>query len=382
MIKPLARPLCRWLARAALCTLCVPGALALADASRSVQDAFGRSVTVPQPVTSMIAVGPGALRLIVYLGRGSDVVGIEAIEGRGAAARPYALALEHSLGARPVDMLPLVGAGGPGRLPNLEQIRRLAPDVVVASFLDPAQIEQLQARTGVPVVAVSYGASYGGRADGARPDRLVAWSSSIEQLGMVLQRPERAGQLVAYMNDQRQSLGERLAPAERNASVYIGGLGYRGAQGLTSTEVGYPPFALLGLDSTVLASADRGEPGHRFIQLEALIQSGPDWLFLDALAHPLIRDEWHRHRVLLQFVPAVANAQVHWLAPTNSYNTNIENVFVNAHRIAHAMSDDAPAPEAVARSIYATFLGDAAVETIMRRHYQAYLDEAPPLNDE
>ena len=46
----------------------------------TVTDALGRTVNVPRNVTRVVALGPGALRIIVSLNATSDIVGIEEFE--------------------------------------------------------------------------------------------------------------------------------------------------------------------------------------------------------------------------------------------------------------------------------------------------------------
>jgi len=48
----------------------------------TVQDSLGRTVKVPTNVTRVVALGPGALRILVYLNATKDVVGIEEFEKR------------------------------------------------------------------------------------------------------------------------------------------------------------------------------------------------------------------------------------------------------------------------------------------------------------
>lgn len=62
-----------------VCGLLVPGASA---GSLQVTDMAERQVTVPDDPERIICLGPGTLRLIVYLQAESKVVGVEAMEKR------------------------------------------------------------------------------------------------------------------------------------------------------------------------------------------------------------------------------------------------------------------------------------------------------------
>ena len=58
----------------------------------SVTDMAKRSVSVPATVNRIVALGPGALRLMTYLQATDRVVGVEDLEKGSPAGRPYALA--------------------------------------------------------------------------------------------------------------------------------------------------------------------------------------------------------------------------------------------------------------------------------------------------
>lgn len=329
-------------------------------AARTVTDLLGRPVTVPEAPARLVAMGPGALRLVTYLGLGDAVVGIERIEHRAVDSRPYRIALGDS-----VEALPVVGEGGPGRLPDAERLVAADPDLIVSSFVDPSQLALIRQQTGIPVLALSYGATYGG---GGEAERLEALQASLRLLGRVFRREARAEALTTGMERLAAELARAL-PAGPRPSVYVGGLGYKGGHGITSTEGGFLPFALLGLENAVLPP---GAVGHRFVQLEALVAADPDWLFLDMAGRPLILEEMGRHRAIFDLLGAVQAGHVRWLLPANAYNTNIANAFVNAWRVAAALDPEAGIdPAQRAREIYGLFLGPEAVPAVMARHYDA-----------
>ena len=65
-----------------------------AQRSQTITDAAGRQVTVPTEVSRVICSGPGALRLLSYLGAQDLIVAVDDIEVKRSRfdARPYALA--------------------------------------------------------------------------------------------------------------------------------------------------------------------------------------------------------------------------------------------------------------------------------------------------
>ena len=53
--------------------------------------------------------------------------------------------------------LPTVGAGGPGNAPDSEKLLSVKPDVIFMYNTETSAIDGLQSKTGIPVVALSYG---------------------------------------------------------------------------------------------------------------------------------------------------------------------------------------------------------------------------------
>ena len=82
-----------------------------------ITDLSGRSVEVPEKVERIIAIGPGALRLVVYLNATDKVVGVEDSETLwDPTGRPYRMA-HPELAEKPV-----IGKGGPSPTPDLSLI--------------------------------------------------------------------------------------------------------------------------------------------------------------------------------------------------------------------------------------------------------------------
>ncbi|MGC8584408.1 MAG: iron ABC transporter substrate-binding protein, partial [Thermoproteus sp.] len=59
----------------------------------TIKDVLGREVQIKLPVKRVVAIGPGALRLIVYLNATDKLAGIEAIEKRPPQGRDYGYVL-------------------------------------------------------------------------------------------------------------------------------------------------------------------------------------------------------------------------------------------------------------------------------------------------
>ncbi|MGC8937360.1 MAG: iron ABC transporter substrate-binding protein, partial [Candidatus Methanomethylicaceae archaeon] len=88
---------------------------------------MGREVQIKLPVRRVVAIGPGALRLVVYLNATDKLAGIEDKERRPPQGRDYG----YVLWAKNLTALPVVGQGGPNSPVNFEAVIKAEPDVVI-----------------------------------------------------------------------------------------------------------------------------------------------------------------------------------------------------------------------------------------------------------
>lgn len=307
-----------------------------------ITDMLGRNVEI-QKSEKLVFLGPGALRLGVYMQLQDRLVAIEAIELKSNPHTPYRKMLPHEQ----LKKLPIVSEGGAAKMPNLEALMVLRPDIIFSSFLSPEQIRLIEQKTSIPVVALSYGGSYGGL---NKQKKLQAVQNSFKLLGDITKKEQRAKTLIDFMLSLQKQL-EDLEP--KDARLYIGGLSYKGAQGITSTEPHYPPFELLGLQSSLLKKETLS---HFFIQEEALLAYNPEFIFLDIMGKKMITEEIEKKKSFYSTLQAFQTHQVHWLLAYNFYNTNIENLYINSFKIAQTLGliEDSKAKE---EEILETFLG-------------------------
>ena len=109
---------------------------------QKITDLFGREVELAVPVQKVVAIGPGALRLVTYAEGASMVVGIEEIEKKPSPGKSYMLAYPD------LKKLPSIGQGGPDTAPNEESLVGVKLDVIfVCTLVDKEKADQLQAKT-------------------------------------------------------------------------------------------------------------------------------------------------------------------------------------------------------------------------------------------
>ncbi len=316
-------------------------------------DMLGRVVNI-NATSKLVFLGPGALRLGVYLGLEERLIGIEKIEKDASMLSPY----RTFLGKERIAKLPLVGTGGPGKMPDLEALVTLKPDVIITSFVDKNMIDLISAKTGIPVLALSYGATYGGNAK-----QLQSMKNSLLLLGKVTQTSSRAEKLVAFLNEQEKALASLKITHKR---IYIGGIGYKGAQGITSTEATYPPFEMLGLKNCLFEGTET--IGHQFIDFEALLNANPEIIFLDMFGKDKVNEEYETKKALFHTLSAYQTAHVKEVLGYNFYSTNIENLFVIAWQVASIMGADGNVTKE-ANAIYHAFYGEKGEALLHRLPY-------------
>lgn len=296
----------------------------------SMTDTAGRLVRVPYRPERIVCLGPGTLRLIVYLQAQDLVAGVEEMEKRNPRGRPYWLAHGGKL-----EKLPTVGPGGPASInkkPDMERVLAVRPQVVFITYMDADLADRVQAALGIPVVILSYGrfASF---------DEAVL--DSLKLAGAILGREARARQVEDYVHALRSDLDRRTRTVaeERRPSAYVGGIGYRGGQGILSTELDYVPFAW-----THTRNAARDVPTrlgtHVFLDREKLLELDPEVIFLDGGGLELVRADSARHPAFYQTLRAFKNRKVYRLFPFNFYTTNVETALVDAYAVGKVLYPD------------------------------------------
>ena len=353
------------------CLLWPLGKAGAAD-SRLVTDLAGRQVSLPQTIQRLVCLGPGCLRLLVYLQAQDRLAGIEEMEPRFPQGRPYYMA-HPELGRLPA--ITPGGVGGINNLPDLERVLVVRPQVIFATYMGAAKANQLTARLGIPVVVLSYGPLGSYDHDLIRRSLLLA--------GEILQCSPRARQVVDFLEQTRADLARRARQGGTPPRAYVGGLGFRGAHGLGSSDSQYLPFVWLGIPNPA-----RGSSGgsHVFLNKERLLALDPEVIFIDGGGLALIQADYVKRPRFYGGLRAFAQGRVHGLHPFNWYTTNLGTALADAYAIGKILL--APGfvdvdPAGKADEIY-TFLVGRPVHGAMASRYgplgarPAFLEETKP----
>ncbi|MBW2096383.1 MAG: iron ABC transporter substrate-binding protein, partial [Deltaproteobacteria bacterium] len=296
--------------------------ISAAARTMTVTDMAGRQVAVPFDPERIVCIGPGALRLIVYLQAESKVVGVEEMEKMHPRGRPYWIAHPD------LSKLPRCGPGGPvsiNKKPDLEAVLSVAPQVIFITYMHGPVADEVQRTLGIPVVVLSYGAF-------ATFDEAVYDALRIG--GRILNRAKRADDVVTYVESLRKEMRRRTADISegRRPTVYVGGIGYRGAHGIGSTEQRYIPFEWIDADN--VAERLKASIGtHVFVDKEMLLKLNPDIVFIDGGGLILVAKDYRKRPAYYHALKAFSGRRVYTLLPFNWYTTNIGTALADAYAI-------------------------------------------------
>ena len=298
----------------------------------TVTDMIGREVTViPGSYTRVVCVGAGALRMYSYIGDVALLAGVEDIDNTTLAerpmmfdsvARPYVLAYGETF-----NTLPSCGVGGPmAQTAESEKILSCNPDIVISEFEDVEKANALQEQLGVPVITMSAGSK------GVFDEKFYG---SMELLGRIFAREERAAKLIQFVQEEAAAISERVAgiPEEEKPSVYICGLGNWGTTDHLTTAEKYASFEVAGVRNVL---SGLGIQGIGPIEEEKFVELGEqmDIIIMDAAAVKNIKPLYAEDPTMFDTCKAWKSGEVYLEMAYNAYYTNYEIVLINTWFVA------------------------------------------------
>lgn len=320
----------------------------------SVTDMVGRNVSLEGTAKKIVAIGPGALRLYCYVGSVEKVVGIEQIEKDNPKGRPYTLANPS------LTELQVIGPGGPNNSPDAEKILAVKPDVIFTTYAaDKAAADKLQEKTGIPVVAISYG-----KVSAFDPNVY----KSIELIGEVTGDKKRAEEVVKFMKNCENDLNNRTKdiPDSQKLSTYVGALSMKGSHGIESTQGNYSLFNAVNAKNVV---DETGKTGSLMVDKEKLIQWNPDRIFIDFSGLSIVKDDYKKNPQFYNTLCAFKNNEIYALLPYNFYTTNIDTAMADAYYIGKVLFPEKFKdidPEKKANDIYKFLVGKELYEQMSK----------------
>lgn len=318
-----------------------------APAIRVVTDSFGREVTIPAQVQTVVCTGSGALRMVSYLQCTDLLVGVEDTdkEYEISTLRDYAH-VNHELFAS----LPSIGkGGGTGNTAYIEELIGLQPDVILSGYNEEA-LEELAQATGIPCVSIR-----------ARSINFIdeSFYTAMRVASEVLGAEERCEAVLSYIDAAKADLAARTAdiPESERRSCYAGAVTFSGAHGFTGTYSNFGPFLAIGAKNV---ADEVGEVGYFDADPEKIVAWDPDVIFLDFNGMPLINEDYQANPAFYNSLTAVRSGKVYSQISFRSSASNLETALADAYYAACVLYPEQFAdidPEAKAGEIFTELLG-------------------------
>ncbi|WP_415719115.1 iron ABC transporter substrate-binding protein [Maridesulfovibrio sp.] len=339
-------------------TICI--AIPAAAGTRTITDIAGRTVVIPSKVERVICSGPGCLRYLTYLQGQNMIVGVDSIEHRKTKfdARPYAIANPQ------FKNMPLIGEfrghDNPELILNLEP----QPQVIFKTYKDMGyNPDELQAKTGIPVVCVAYASL------DAKRDLIY---NSLQLMGEIIGKSQRAKEICNFMETEISNLHSRTAniPEIERKTCYVGGIAKKGPHGFQSTEPAYPPFSFVNAINVACPPKGKGKPlQHANVSKEQIVAWNPEILFVDISTSQLGENAGAIHEIktdpAYQSLDAVSSGNVYTVLPYNWYSMNYGSIIADAYfvgKVLYPSKFKDIDPKAKADEIYSFMVGEPVLQ--------------------
>lgn len=285
----------------------------------TIVDMIGREIEVPGTVEQVIGLGPTGLRQVCQMGAADMVVGVEENEHGWSREIPYNMANPH------FQDLPVIGPQFGG---EPELIAREDPDVIFYRGRggDPAGANELQQKTGIPVIFVTQ--------DDMGPNRDVLYDS-WKVIGQVLNKKDRAASLIDFVETTITDLDDRTkdVPDDGKPTSYAGGVSHHGPQGLNSTKAPFPPLgwvnAKFAAEELNYGESDRDRLKVQ-VSKEKLLEWDPEVIFVDLGNLETVKEGVQKNQEFQQ-LSAIQNDRVYGYHPYHQYNFNATTTLANSY---------------------------------------------------
>ena len=290
-----------------------------------VVDMINRKVNIKAGSYSrVVCIGAGALRMYSYIGDVNKLCGVEDIDNDSLANRPKmfdSVSRPYFIANKDVfNKLPSCGVGGPNaQSAEAEKILSCNPDIIISEYEDVSKADALQKQVGVPVITLRYGSK------GIFDDNV---KNSLSLLGKVFNQEDRANELNNYINNEKETISNRVKNVTEKKKVYICGLGNWGTTDYLMTAQNYEPFNVCNIDNVI---NDLPNDGIQKIEKEKFVSLGNDIdiMIIDAAAVKNIKPLYKNDNTIFSNCKAWINNEVYLQMAYNAYYTNLETALIN-----------------------------------------------------
>lgn len=298
-----------------------------------VTDLVNREVKInSKSKERVLCIGAGALRLYSYIGDVKKLVAVEDIDRNVNSnifenvSRPY-----YDVNKEYFSTLPSCGKGGPqAQYAEVEKIISCNPTLIISEYNDVNKANDLQNKTQVPVLVLSYGKN-------SVFDENI--KTSFDLLGKVLNEENKASKLNQYISSCKNELYNNSINIsdENKSSMYIGCLGNWGRQDIFSTSSSFPLFNVSNIKYSLndtLIQADGKIEEEKFFSLNI------DKMILDTAGLAKLKVTYLNNENMFDTMDVFKNNEIYLEMPFNAYYTNLEIALMNSYFIASVSYPD------------------------------------------
>ena len=311
--------------------------------TRVVTDCLGRKVTIPYKVKSVVPLA-NALRLMSYADCLDLVVGVEEGEKEQTVLKAY-----NWVYYKTWQDMPVVGKGGSGGYtPFIEEIVGANPDVIICGYAQK-DAEDLQNKTGIPVVVIEAGNLFSKEYD-----------QSLKVIGEVCNATAKTNQIIDYISKVKEDLTKRTGniPETEQVIAYSGAMSFKGGHGIEGTYQNFPIFQMLHVKEIIKPSTL--ESTGVTIEKEKVLAANPPYIFLDPGNLTMVKNDYSQNPNYYRSLDAYKKGNIYSLPGYNFYYTNVEIALADCYYVGSVLYPEAFKdinPEKKAAEIFELFLG-------------------------
>ena len=286
--------------------------------TRKITDSVGRTVEIPAKVERIVPLG-NTPRMITYLGLANKVVGIGGSDpDKITPVTAYAYANKDLW-----KSVPIVGTDAAGATDYYpEQIISVKPEVIVCSYTKELA-DEIQTKTGIPVVAVPTGTLFG-----------KDYEDALRLLGDVCDAKDRAEEVISYVNSRLKDLATRTSniPDTDKPTVLGAAATFKGAHGIEGVYTKYAVFEAISAKDVTKGISDKAAAV--LIDKEQIIGWKPQHIFFDSGGVSLVKADYTKNPDFYAHLTAVKDGNLYQYPSSTSYYSNVEIPIVNSYYVA------------------------------------------------
>lgn len=324
------------------------------DGTRTIVDSMERKVEIPEEVDSIVCLNVTSLRYTCYMQAEDLVVGVEDYEQKQSITRPY-----NYINYDTFKDLPIVGNNGEH---YIEEIITADPDVIMMSSLGNCDADDVQKKTGIPVVVIP-------GSDQMMDENVY---ETFRIMGEVYDKEDRAEELITYLEDVKKDLDSRTKeiPEEEKETVYVGGVSFKGAHGFEGTEAKYAPFSVIYAKNLANETDQKGAFN---IDLEQVLAWNPEVIFVDFNGMELINQHYRENPDFYKQLKAVQEGKVYSQISFRSSASNLDMALADTYYAGTVLYPENFAdvdPAEKADEIFEKLLGEKFYDTLKENGYE------------